>query len=192
MTESRPLRVLVDMDAVIADWHAEYDRQLALVGDPAAAIPRSHQQPSWNLKLDRTPAEIAIIDELMAIDGFYRDLEQITGAHEALNGMLAAGHDVRIVSAPFIPNATCASDKLAWVARHYGPEWVARVILTNDKTFVRGDILIDDKPEIIGACTPDWGHIVFGSYPYNSHIDGHRMRTWADLPQVLDRIGFAA
>lgn len=38
----------------------------------------------------------------------------------------------------------------AWVERHLGPEFLDKVILTRDKTIVSGDILIDDKPDILG------------------------------------------
>jgi hypothetical protein len=40
---------------------------------------------------------------------------------------------------------------------------VNRVILTHDKTLVRGDVLIDDKPGITGNMIPAWKHLVFDS-----------------------------
>jgi len=92
--------------------------------------------------------------------------------------MVKAGHDVRIVTSPWVSNPTCASDKLNWVVKHYGSHWGPRVIITADKTLVRGDILIDDKPEIHGAAEPEWEHVIFDQ-PYNRDIDKKRITDWS-------------
>jgi len=47
-----------------------------------------------------------------------------------------------------------------------GPSWVDRIVLAKDKTLVRGDVLIDDKPEVTGSLCPSWEHLVFEA-PYN-------------------------
>lgn len=47
------------------------------------------------------------------------------------------------------------------------------LFLTNDKTIVKGDILIDDKPEPIGLEKPEWEHIIFDQ-PYNRYIKDKR------------------
>jgi len=172
------MRILVDMDAVIAHWGAEYDRMLDTYGDAAANIPRTENQQHWNLNIGRTNAEQAIIRQVMEEPGFYSRLEPIEGAKEALKNAVAAGHDVRIVSSPYISNPTCASDKLNWLVRHYGKHWASRLVLTNDKTIVRGDFLIDDKPEISGSMEPTWEHIVFGDYAYNQIVDAWRIHVW--------------
>jgi hypothetical protein len=48
------------------------------------------------------------------------------------------------------------------------------VILTRDKTLVRGDVLVDDKPEIGGLATPHWRHLLYDQ-PYNRNSPGPRM-----------------
>ena len=178
------MRILVDMDAVIAHWGAEYDRSLDRIGAEAVNIPRTASQIDWNLTKGRTAAEKKIIEQVMTEAGFYTRLEPIPGAKQELKAAVKAGHDVRIVSAPYISNPTCASDKLAWIAKHYGTHWASRVILTNDKTVVHGDILVDDKPEITGSMEPSWTHVVFGDYAYNRHVPGPRITAWS--PGVLD------
>lgn len=172
------MRFLVDADAVIAHWGPEYDRCLDRVGEAAAGIPRTANQEQWDLKAGRTPEECAIIESIMQEPGFYSRLEPIEGARQALKAAVNAGHDVRIVSAPYISNPTCASDKFDWVTRHYGKHWASRLILTNDKTVVHGDFLIDDKAKITGSMEPTWEHIVFGDYAYNQDTDNWRIHVW--------------
>ena len=45
---------------------------------------------------------------------------------------------------------------------------------------VRGDVLIDDKPNITGSATPTWQQLLFDA-PYNRHV-AHlpRLSSWAD------------
>src|SRR5690606_32297550 len=78
--EGRLMRILVDMDGVIAHWGAEYDRSLDRIGVGTAHIPRTANQQQWDLNAGRTPAERKIIEQVMAEPGFYRRFEPIPGA----------------------------------------------------------------------------------------------------------------
>ena len=177
--------VLVDMDGVIADWGGAYGQSLDAHGLPAAAIPRHHEQTTFDLHHGRTPEEIEIIRKVMIEEGFYARLEHIDGAKKALKAIAKRGHDVRIVTSPWVSNPTCASDKLNWVAKHYGSHWAARVVITTDKTLVRGDYLIDDKPEVKGVQVPTWQHVLFDQ-PYNRHItEKPRLRTWDEWETII-------
>lgn len=172
------MRILVDMDGVIADWGRAYGESLEAYGDEARSIPRHADQRTFNLNEGRTPREKSIIAAVMVEQGFYQRLEPIPGAMRALKNAVKSGHDVRIVTSPWVANPTCASDKLNWIVSHYGSQWGERVVITNDKTIVRGDVLIDDKPEITGSMEPEWEHILFDQ-PYNQHVDKRRVHMWS-------------
>ena len=179
------MRILVDMDGVIADWGAEYGLRLDTYGVEAASLPRHHDQLTFNLNAGRTKREQEIIAEILASPDFYSALQPIAGARTALRQAAKVGHDIRFVTSPWVSNPTCASDKLNWIVRHYGARWGQRVIITTDKTLVRGDILIDDKPEVMGAAHPEWEHILFDQ-PYNRAVTGkRRMTTWKDLEAII-------
>lgn len=45
-------------------------------------------------------------------------------------------------------SAVCV--QYAWVEKHLGHEFLEQVILTRDKTLISGDLLIDDRPDILG------------------------------------------
>ena len=175
------MRILVDMDAVIADWGTEFDRMLdEEYRHESANIPRSREQQHWDLNRGRTEREKVIIQQIMTAPGFYSRLTLMPGAREVLKHRVAMGDDVRIVSSPYISNPTCASDKMQWIVQHYGSRWGSRLVLTNDKTIVRGGVLIDDKPEITGSMEPDWMHVVFGDYAYNRHVAAPRLTEWTN------------
>lgn len=85
-----------------------------------------------------------------------------------------------------MPNLTCVRDKLDWLDRHVGEGWSSRAIITTDKTRIRGDVLIDDKPTITGEFTPEWVHVLFDQ-PYNQHItDKARLTDWADWEHIIN------
>lgn len=179
------MRILVDQDGTIAEWGLGWNYHLSLYGEAAAGIPRHRDQRTFDLHAGRTAEEMSIIAEVMdTLD--YGSLRGIRGARTALRAMVRAGHDVRIVTTPWPTNVMCASDKIAWVIRRYGREWAKRVILTHDKTLIRGDILIDDKPQITGAMEPEWEHVYF-TQPYNENETGkRRINNWNEWESVLN------
>lgn len=176
--------ILVDMDGTIADWGRRWDLALARYGEPAKHIPRHADQRTFDLHAGRTPDESDIIANVMDEPGFYADLLPIPGAIAALERMVKAGHHVLLVTSPWPTNATCASDKIAWVIRYLGSDWASRVVITHDKTVVHGDVLIDDKPHITGSRTPTWRHVRFDQ-PYNRDVSGMRLIAWKDWEAVL-------
>lgn len=171
------MRFLIDADGVIADWGNAYNESLDAFGEEAALIPRHADQRGFNLNEGRTKRERDIIAAVMIERGFYSRLQPIPGAVQALKAAVKAGHDVRIVTSPWVSNPTCASDKLNWIVEHYGSHWGARVVITADKTVVRGDILVDDKPKITGSMQPEWEHVLFDQ-PYNRAVDKRRIHHW--------------
>jgi len=42
---------------------------------------------------------------------------------------------------------------------------------------IRGDVLLDDKPELDGLLVPEWEHWVFAA-PYNERVVDKRRATW--------------
>lgn len=186
---SRPLHILVDLDGVVADWGKAYDEALDTGGRYARDIPRTKDQPAWDLRAGRSDSEIAIIDEIMTAPYFYENLPLVKGAQAGIAFLVNQGHRVTFVSSPYLDNPTCASDKLDWVRRHFGRQMATETILTGDKTSVRGDILIDDRPSITGRFEPEWQHVVFGDYRYNQSSQAPaRLSSW----EISELIGLLA
>lgn len=97
--------------------------------------------------------------------GWFSELPVTPGAVDGLRE-LAEYAEVWICSKPLEANPTCRDEKAAWLARHFGKEWAARLILAPDKSLVHGDILLDDaiKPEWLERAT--WTPVVFPT-PWN-------------------------
>jgi 5'-nucleotidase len=177
--------ILFDQDGVIADWQEKFDELLGIQLPHIKLLPREEHTIFKAQKLYAVEHQ-ADIAKMMDTPGFYRELKPIDGAVEALHQIRAAGYETFICTAPYVTNETCASEKMAWVREHLGSEWVDKMVITSDKTLVRGDVLIDDKPDIKGAMAPVWKHVVFDA-PYNRHVP-QRLDRWSDWKEVLDKV----
>lgn len=170
------LSILVDMDGVLCDWDQRFRAGTAHI---AHLLPADYYtRPSFDLFADLSDEVAAEVLAAMNEPGFYAELQPIDGAVEALHTMIDLGIHVAIVTSPWLTNPTCAQDKVEWLNREAGAGWGERIVITKDKTLVRGSILIDDKPSVKGQLAPDWEH-VFYTQRYNSHLPGRRLDLWA-------------
>jgi 5'-nucleotidase len=152
---------LVDMDGVLANFSGRFD-QLWQERHPDKPFTPWEERTSWYIE-DNYPEELHdLIFEIAREPGYFRTLDPLPGAVEGINKLTELG-DVWICTAPLTGNPTCASDKMDWAAEHLGEQWRKRLVITKDKTLVRGDFLIDDKPLIKGSMVPQWTHILFQS-----------------------------
>lgn len=176
--------VLVDMDGVIADLEGAFWTAFNAVNPQAPT--REQVDPAAFRLDDQVGAQWAdAAQAILRSPGFYSMLRPMPHAAEALNAMLAGGWDVRICTAPKLSNPTCASDKLNWLDEHIGDGWSKRAIVAKDKTYVRGDILIDDKPTVDGDLDPTWQHVIFDA-PYNATSPATvRLTSWAEFAATL-------
>merc|ERR1739848_629309 len=102
--------------------------------------------------------------------------------------MEQVGFQIWFCTSPLLGNPTCCQEKLEWIQEHFGEEYVKRVLLCQDKTMVRGDILIDDRPNITGLHHPTWQQCIFDA-PYNqARTDIPRMIEWSDWELPLKRV----
>lgn len=176
------MRILVDMDGVIADFDGEF-LQRWRTRHPDKVYYPLEQRTLFYVK-DQYPDELKpLVAEILLEPNFFRDMMPMEGAIESLREMQSLGMDVFICSSPLTTYQNCVREKYEWVEHMLGADWVKKLILTKDKTLVRGDYLIDDKPQITGADTPTWEHILYDR-PYNSNIDKRRL-TWKNWKDVL-------
>merc|ERR1712048_855544 len=171
--------VLVDMDGCLVDWDAGFLEAWA------GRCPVDRR----NYEMERCVPEQYYSEavKLLCSEGFFRGLPPMAGGIDALRDMLARGYEVLICTSPVANSRYCAQEKWEWVRQHLGDAWLKRLVLTMDKTSVRGDVLIDDKPNISGSQQPVWTQIVLDA-PYNGEIDMNgrrRLPNWAGWYTVV-------
>lgn len=176
---------LVDMDNVLADFDGHllslYQQHHQNKGQLFAYNQRSYFYFWQNYQ----PQAKAHIEALYYQKGFYYHLPPMPGALPGIKKLNAMGHQVVIVSTPLL-SPWCALEKHQWVLKHLGAEWASRLVLCHDKTLIKGDVLIDDKPNISGEAQPSWKQWYY-KQPYNKNCPGPHF-TWADADGLLANI----
>jgi len=124
------------------------------------------------------------IEDIRRSKNFYLSFQPVPGSTQAIKEMLELGHEVFICTSPLSHYEHCVVEKFQWVEKHLGEEFTRKIILAKDKTVVRGDILIDDRPEVTGAVIPEWEHILYNS-TYNKGVTNKRRVDWENWREVL-------
>lgn len=178
------MNILVDMDGVVADW--EYQFWLRW-GSLMPHAPQIRAEERTEFLVDTQLGEEWKIDirAILGSEGFYGSLPVIEGAIEGIR-QLEEHHHVTICTAP-LATPWCSREKFEWVLKYLGEDQATRMIITKDKTLVRGDILIDDKPEIKGVMEPEWTQVLYDQV-YNREITHLRRTTWAQILEDEDLI----
>ncbi|XP_062859396.1 5'(3')-deoxyribonucleotidase, mitochondrial-like [Trichomycterus rosablanca] len=186
-TGNKRLRVLVDMDGVIADFEGGFLKKYREKYPKEPYISLEERRGFWvstqygQLRGDLCEKAISIWES----KNFFMELEPLPGSLEAVKEMANMENtDVFICTSPIKHYAYCQYEKYAWVEKHLGYDFLEQIILTRDKTVVSGDILIDDKPDILGVePNPSWEHIVFTAC-HNKHLPAgatpRRLLSWSD------------
>lgn len=173
---------LLDMDGVLVDLEgAMYDTWNYRYPDEPL-IPRVDRREFY-MDVEHPSEYHDRLRNMLCEERFFRVPNPIAGAVEGAKALLDYG-EVFICTAPMFSNPTCADDKVWWINEHLGPEWKNRIVITKDKTTVRGTYLFDDRPKVDGRLIPTWEHVVFGQ-PYNAHVDGLRVDGWEEAVNLV-------
>lgn len=118
--------------------------------------------------------------------GFYRNLELVAGAKEAIDLISEMKHiDLYIASKPLTKTTYSASEKYDWIKEHF-PYLIRKMFLTCDKTLLRADFMIDDDVKWRDGFTNDDGIWRPGFQGEFLHFDPENpIDSWKDIIKTL-------
>ena len=176
--------ILLDQDGVLADFDTAVETILENLGHNPAMLQRTTWQTFDDIKTCFGNDVAKTVEDQVHAGNFFATLGVVDGAQQAVVELFDAGCEVFVCTSPKLSNERCAADKIGWISEHF-PQLRRRVIITKDKTLVRGDVLVDDKPEITGLMVPSWKHVRFATAG-NRHVNGgDAIANWGQWPQLL-------
>jgi 5'(3')-deoxyribonucleotidase len=172
--------LLVDMDGVLTDTMGSAFNLIEQ--EDGITLCHYDVKDYWFDGMPVTPDRII---DIFRTEGFYRNLDVITGAVKAVN-RLREKFDVVVCSAPLKGAEHCEDDKREWLAEHFDNDLAESAIITPDKTKVEGKLLIEDNPEI--SRDASWRPLLFDQ-PWNrSVMDLDVMYGWGDMYYIYKRM----
>eukprot|EP00599_Poterioochromonas_sp_BG-1_P008745 CAMPEP_0173153570 /NCGR_PEP_ID=MMETSP1105-20130129/12939_1 /TAXON_ID=2985 /ORGANISM="Ochromonas sp., Strain BG-1" /LENGTH=635 /DNA_ID=CAMNT_0014069531 /DNA_START=1 /DNA_END=1908 /DNA_ORIENTATION=- len=177
-----PPVILIDMDGVLVDWDKGFLEEWK--GKTTVDRSQSYYMEKCVPESYQKEAEL-----LFHQSGFFLNLPWMEGAQQAIQEMKQEGLQVYLCTSPLVTSKYCAQEKLEWVRIHLGESWVDKVILCQDKSKVKGDILIDDKPYDFLAPNrkhnkASWRQIIFDA-PYNRQLRLPRLNRWSEWKKLV-------
>lgn len=129
------------------------------------------------------------MQDIMMRKNFFRTIEPIPEAVEAVHKLLKNPmYECSICTAPITHNKYCASEKLEWLKEQFGSKFHRKVVITNDKTVVHGDFLLDDNEQIKGAMEPSFKHVMVRAEHNQMVQEGDKeivLEDWSGLERIL-------
>lgn len=161
----RPI-ILLDVDGVIADFTGK----VLSLGDTVFGTSFTFQDvKTWDLFSLFSPEQAQVLTNYICAEKFCYGIEVLPGAKEAVAKLRELG-DVYAVTAPWWDSKHWLYERTEWLKKHFGFS-NGSIVHTGAKHLVRGDVMIDDKPENLY----DWSNKVKGlsiliDAPYNQLI----------------------
>lgn len=175
--------ILIDQDGPLANLEARF-LEVWRERYPHEYFVPLEKRKVFKLKEEYPPHLQSQVKGIWQEMGFYETILPTPGGIEAIQLMVTLGLEVIICTSPFGKYESCVLPKYTWIEKNLGRNFTDKIIFTQDKTFIKGDVLIDDNPEITGRYTPEWEHIVFDC-PYNKNASKRRV-SWSNWREVLN------
>lgn len=187
--------VLVDMDGVVCDFESHALKQYMKLYPDLPTIPlekRTQFYATSQYGEEFGEESKQRIRDIIQKKGFFENLPPVPNAVEAVKQLAECPNvTVFFCTSPLTAYEHVVVEKYRWIEKHFGNEWTKRIIMTRDKTMVKGDILIDDRPVIDGhQLKPEWTHVLF-SASCNTHLcQRARIKSWQheDWKPTIDEL----
>ena len=176
----------VDIDGVLGDHTGAFRRFVAAhreVEADSLPLERSWDFHEWGLE----PGEYDLLHRAAVLDHrMFRDMDVMEGAARALWRLSDAGVWIRIITHRLYVNwghQVAVSDTVEWLDRHQIP--YRDICFLGAKPEVEADLYVDDAPHNVLALRAAGNRVVIFDQPYNRDLDGDRVRSWAEMEDVV-------
>lgn len=177
------MTILVDMDDVLEQLAVAWIEYVNEHFGTSVSIQDTH---AWDLSLAFPTLTKEQVYSAELDDALWSRVKPMPGADEGLRRLIAAGHEIYIVTATYYKTLPA---KMEEVLFRYFPyiDW-EHVIITSNKQMIKGDILIDDGPHNLSG--GDYYRILFEAHHNKefdeSSIGAVRVKSWREACERVE------
>lgn len=176
--------ILLDVDGVLADFTG---RVLQIGNELTKCSYTMEDVKEWDV-FSLYPKELKrVLVYHICREGFCTRLDVLPGALDGVKQLKEVGHVVAVTS-PWWSSKTWMHERMEWLKLHFDIP-MRSVIHTAAKELIRGDIMIDDKPENLLS----WGDAQKGQSlsilvdaPYNRSVVAPVQRSFRSFIRATD------
>jgi len=175
--------VLVDIDGTLNDFQNHFLEFLEKSG--------YHYDYSkckeWHMERGiKTRDKKKILNSILSLDYFWETIPTLDYSFQGLQ-YLNDTYNVFIVTTPW--NENNKKIKLSWMKKNFPFIDEKQIIFSNSKWELKGDIIIEDKPDTINKCNKSGFITITKFQPYNMDIKTNEfLYSWRDIKVVLDKV----
>lgn len=163
--------VLLDVDGVICNFTKLYIRAAKRAGVLTNSFDENWHPSTWDIgdALELTADGRAAVHKSLCKEGAATyGIEAYEGAIDGVKAVMAIA-DVYFPTASFEMSPTWEHDRRIWFYEHISREASRRLIFTQHKHLICGDVFVDDKVENLTSWKSRWsgGDAIIWPHPYN-------------------------
>jgi 5'(3')-deoxyribonucleotidase len=180
----------MDVDNVCADFTGHY---VAIANRVTGRFYKYENVTEWEIDkaLGLEPWAVREIREVLSRPGAAHNVPECPGSVESIL-KISRDVDIVFVTSPLTTSKTWAHDRAEWLFQKFG-EIGRRVIHTEHKECVLGDMLVDDKPENVARWSEHVGGLpVLWDQPSNRFYQEappiRRLHNWDEVISAVSRL----
>ena len=184
------MTVLIDMDDVLEKL---VDAWVIYTNEHFGTHVAPEDVTDWNMSLafPELTFEQAYAAEMD--DEFWKTVQPMPGADEALRKMIADGHEIYIVTSSYYQTLKSKADNVLF--KYYPYLRWEQVIISFNKAMIKGDVLIDDGPHNFRG--GEYKKILFDAFHNRSFdeksVGAVRVKNWegayAEVCRIAEELG---
>lgn len=181
----------MDVDGILTDFHATVAHISTKAGFPITSKEMSEWEIGSALRNVGAPKEIVeTCLKAISSEGFNTNLEPDKEAQIWLPEVKKIAN-VLFITSPNFECPTWIPERVKWMYKHFGIE-KNEILLSIDKSWVPGDIFIDDCPKNVTRWSSKnhLGVALLWDKPYNQALDIRRVVGWEKLITIVKNYSF--
>lgn len=188
----KDIKILIDMDNTINDFTSQFNEYLkkyySTELDYSVFEKTYHIEKAIKLDILNNKKQ-EILEEIFAMDDFWLTIPLIDNYVYKVVKEIYERYDTYIATSPWRYTKKYKLSKIEWIKGNMPFIDTSKIIFSSDKWKLHGDIIIDDKSEVIENCKKNGFITIMSIHTYNKNTKAdYSFKKWNEVLTILKEI----